>query len=46
MAVKEIPRSDIKGAVRLTSLEMNKVGFDTGHHTPVPSDADSPKSKK
>lgn len=36
MPVKNIPHTDIPGATKLSPLEMNKITFETGHHSDIP----------
>lgn len=36
MALKKIPQIEPKGATKLTPMEMNKIPFDTGHHSDLP----------
>lgn len=41
MAVKKIPHNEVKGAVKLTPQQMNKIAFGTGHQSQ--RDTSSPK---
>ena len=33
--MKNIPKIDLPGAVTLTPMDMNKIHFETGKHSPV-----------
>ncbi len=46
MTVKQIPKTEPKGATRLTPIDMNKIPFDTGHHSDVPSADSRPTASK
>ncbi|MCM1522815.1 MAG: hypothetical protein NC039_09220 [Muribaculaceae bacterium] len=35
MKVKKIIRTEIRGAEKLSPIEMNKIPFDTGHNSPL-----------